>query len=113
MDQIGDNINDLPEWHHVALVWNAPTSQFTVYTNYQAGITKTLNGTFIHPDNVLNIVLGSGFEYYIDEIRYTGGALSPNQFLRAVPEPSSMMSMAGLMGLALVVYQRRRRRRMS
>ena len=109
----GDGINDLSQWHHVALVWNAPTSQFTIYTNYQAGITKTLNGAFIHPDNFLYIVLGSGFEYYIDEIRYTEGALSSDQFLRAVPEPASWLSVAGLMSLALVVHHRRRRRRTS
>ncbi len=113
MDQIGDNINDLPQWHHVALVWDASMKQFTIYTNYQKGTTRTLNGAFEHPDNFLYIVLGSGFEYYIDEIRYTAGALSPNQFLRAVPEPSSMLSMAGLMGLAVVVQQYRRRRRTS
>ena len=107
----GDGINDLPQWHHVALVWDAPVKQFTIYTNYQAGETRTLNGAFVHPDKFLDIVLGSGFEYYIDEIRYTAGALSSNQFLRAVPEPASWMSMAGLMGLAVVVQQYRRRRR--
>ncbi len=109
----GDGINDLPQWLHVALVWDAPVKQFTIYTNYQAGETRTLNGAFVHPDNFLDIVIGSGFEYYIDEVRYTGAALSSNQFLRAVPEPSSMLSMAGLMGLAVVVQQYRRRRRAS
>ncbi len=107
----GDGINDLPQWHHVALVWDAPVKEFTIYTNYQKGSTRPLNGAFEHPNNFLDIVLGSGFEYYIDEIRYTGGALSPNQFLRAVPEPASWLSMAGLMGLAVVVQQYRRRRR--
>ena len=109
----GDGINDLSQWHHVALVWNASVKKFTVYTNYQAGTTRTLNGNFVHPNNALALVIGSGFEYYIDEVRYTGAALSPNQFLHAVPEPSSWLSMAGLMGVALVVHHRRRRRRMS
>ncbi len=107
----GDGINDLVEWHHVALVWDASSSQFTIYKDYQAGTTKTLNGTFVHPDTALDIVLGSGFEYYIDEIRYTAGALSSSQFLRAVPEPSSYATMAGLFGVALLVVRRRRRNR--
>ncbi len=111
VSQQGDGINDLPQWHHVALVWDAPVKQFTIYTNYQKGTTRTLNGAFEHPNNFLDIVIGSGFEYYIDEVRYTGAALSSNQFLRAVPEPSSWLSMAGLMGLAVVVQQYRRRRR--
>lgn len=107
----GDGINDLVEWHHVALVWNAASKQFTIYEDYEAGTTKTLNGTFVHPDQYLDIALGSGFEYYIDEIRYSSGALSSNQFLRAVPEPSSYLTMGGLFGVALLVVRRRRRNR--
>jgi len=58
------------------------------------------------------LLIGSGaggraFDGWLDEFRLTGAVLTPDQFLRAVPEPGRALLV--LAGLLTVVARRRRR----
>ena len=84
----GDGINDVDEWHHVAMSFDETTGEIKIYFDYLLAQTRTLADTegngYTHP--VANIVFGklSGGSYglLMDELRYSGDILTPGSFLR-------------------------------
>lgn len=81
----GDGVNDLTEWHHVALTWDPELNQFAMFTNYEETGRKDLIGSFAHPDDNLSFGKhsGEGYGMFIDEVRYSSGVLDPSEFLIA------------------------------
>ena len=86
----GDGINDVPEWHHVALTWDPEVKEFAMFTDYEETGRKTLAGTFAHPDGPITLGKhnGEGYGLFLDEIRYSSGVLGPDDFLRATDDAS-------------------------
>jgi len=96
-------------WHHVAVTSNG--TSFTVYLDYVAVITDfnpdgdiLYNGT-----SVLRVGAGPGsaraYNGLVDEVRFSNEILTTDQFLRAIPEPTS--ALLGVMGL--LGFMRRKR----
>ena len=106
------------EWHHIALVRSGAGTDndlVQLFVDYKLDGERSLNtGQFtIEPDffRLGRDVRGTGYYYQglLDEFRITRAALGVDQFLLAVPEPSSLMLAAvGLLGL--VALGRRRRK---
>ena len=68
------------EWHHVALTFDNATKSAVLYVDHVrcgGGVTK---GPLVYDDGAL--VLGRGLDGWLDEVRLTGAALHPEQFLR-------------------------------
>lgn len=122
----GPAVND-GQWHHFAVTFEAgdpdqeQAGRFTLFMDYEQVSTGLLNNAQ-NPDDVFNsflvydnnpLFIGSGaggraFDGWLDEIRLTGSVLTPDQFLRAVPEPGrAMLVVAGL----LAIFTARRRPR--
>jgi len=78
-------------WHHVALTYNAATNQARIFTDYVAGATLTPNGTMTNFVDIFIAQSGASFTL-IDEVRYHGAVLTPDQFMQvsAIPEPSTL-----------------------
>ena len=79
VDYLGDG-----RWHHVALSYNQTMRTFTLYVDYQSVLTATVSER-----GLLDLPYGyyfsrlqctSGFEGWMDEIRFTTGALKPETF---------------------------------
>ena len=81
----GDGANDDTSWHHVAIVYTDAEKKFQIFTDGVAGTEKTLAGTFVHPAANLRIgkLAGEDYGLFIDEVRYSDTALTPDQFLVA------------------------------
>ena len=85
----GDGVNDLPDWHHVALTFDEVAGVVSFYWDYQRTQTRTLSDSdangYTHPDSFIEFGKFSGTDYVLlfDEIRYTGKVLPPAFFLRA------------------------------
>ncbi len=71
-------------WHHVALSYDQPNRTFTLYVDYQSVLTATVGER-----GLLDLPYGyyfsrmqctRGFEGWMDEIRFTNGALTPDEF---------------------------------
>jgi hypothetical protein len=75
----GDGINDDTSWHHVALVFDEPAGELSIYTDYQWTGSVSIQGPFTHP--TADLQYGGGA--FIDEVRYTEGVLDETFFLRA------------------------------
>ena len=101
------------QWEYVAGVLNDATNTMSVYVN--GNLENTLTTTE-RPNGALDPTQDPGeaiggqqsfaygniasFDGLIDEVRISNGALTPNQFLDAVPEPASVSLLAiGAMGL--------------
>ena len=105
------------QWIHVAGTLDDATGKLSLYINGSLANSLT---TSVRPlgalDPTLNPGLGIGdlqsatypenFYGLIDEVRISDQALSPDQFLSAVPEPSAVI----LAGAGLAVLSLRRRR---
>ena len=88
----GDGINDDTRWHHVALTFDQETGEVSYFFDYSLAQRKILadgeeNG-YTHPAAPIDFgkLANGGYEVLLDEVRYSSGILTPNEFLRAVLE---------------------------
>jgi len=104
------------EWQHVAFV--KEPGQYTIYLDGNVLVTDPLpastDGPYSFPgtdftgDRTIGGESGT-WRGYLDEFRISDTALTPDQFLIAVPEPSTFL----LVGLAGLLFARRRMRSSS
>lgn len=84
----GDSINDVLEWHHVAMSFDETTGEIRFYFDYALTMTRTLADTemdgYTHP--VADLRFGklspSGYGLLMDEVRFSDEILSTSKFLR-------------------------------
>ncbi|MEN6497150.1 MAG: LamG domain-containing protein [Thermoguttaceae bacterium] len=100
------------QWHHVAATYLDSTQKFTLYVDYVLQTQATTIKPIVYTDNPLLIGQGGGgraFDGWIDEVRYTSGALAPDGFLRAAfPEPSTaVLTAIALLGFGLYRWRAR------
>jgi hypothetical protein len=108
----GDGLNDLTDWHHVAITFDQDSLELSYFFDYQLEQTRTLvdadGSGYVHPDGVLEFGKG-GPEYgtFIDEVRYSDSVLGSDQFLVAtnIPEPGS--ALLALLGSGVLLLRRR------
>jgi hypothetical protein len=80
------------QWHHVATTFDAATSNIALYVNYKLMVSKQVSDPLEISSSVEMLRMGganfpsAGYTNLIDEVRYTSGVLSSNQFLRWVSE---------------------------
>ena len=76
-------------WHHVALTYDKPTRTFSLYVDYQSVLTAPIGETDLYDGPYgyyfSRMQPSSGFEGWMDEIRFTGKVLSPSRFVRLDP----------------------------
>jgi hypothetical protein len=103
------------EWHHVAVVYQNSSedgvNDFFLYVDYN--LVAEGNGS-VSPSGSPTLHVGNpstsltGRRVRLDEIRYFNEAITPDQFLRVVPEPNSLFLVSmGVFGMG--AYRRRRR----
>ncbi|MEN8773851.1 MAG: hypothetical protein ABF379_09850 [Akkermansiaceae bacterium] len=88
----GDGINDLTDWHHIAMSFDEETQEIKFYFDYRLGQTRTLSDSqgdgYTHP--AANLLFGklSGNEgaLFMDELRFSNSILTPGEFLREAGE---------------------------
>lgn len=93
------------EWHHVAMTYNGATRALDLFVDYNdvGGGTTTFN--LVYDSQPLRIGQGAGgraFDGWMDEVRLSDTVLATDDFLRAVPEPSTLSGLllaAGLLRL--------------
>lgn len=101
------------EWQHFALVMEP--SAYTVYIDGQVQYNGPLpaggGGPYFFPGTDLtgDRTIGDGFRGYLDEFRISDEALTPDQFLIAIPEPSTVALL--ILALTGLTVRRTRRRR--
>jgi len=89
----GDGLNDLAEWHHVAVTFDETTGTVGFYYDYELAQTRTLSDSegdaYTHPAGPLEFGKFAGQEYglWLDEVRYSSEVLLPFQFLQTMSEP--------------------------
>lgn len=98
------------EWHHIALTYNADTRSFSVYGDYQLLITGTASNPLVYDPNGGTLSFGGGgggkgFNGLMDEVLLSDSVLGPNDFLRAIPEPSA--ALLGAFGLLALMRRKR------
>ena len=84
----GDGINDVDEWHHVAISFDQTTGEINYYFDYRRLQTRTLADTeadgYTHPAAGLSIgkhaATANGM--LIDEVRFSNEILTAGSFLR-------------------------------
>lgn len=92
-------------WYHVAAVGNSASGTLELFVNgLSVGSSAGFTGLFDSPTDTV-WTLGRGqfnnnnvdfLDGRLDEVRFSDTALTPDQFLNAVPEPSSVMLLGGL-----------------
>ena len=98
-------------WYHFALV--KTVGGYSIYIDgeliYTTSLPSGTDGPYIFPGNPATgyRTVGEGFRGWIDEVRISDEALTPDQFLCAVPEPESLFLFGA--GIAFLFRQRRRR----
>ena len=75
-------------WHHFALVYDDATYEFRLYVDHELKDTQVMPEAYRPGDGFSDIWFASGgklnrssFEGWIDEVRMTRKALSPEQFM--------------------------------
>lgn len=108
-------------WHHFAMTYEevGGVGVWTLIRDYDLSTAMTISGPgTIDYDSLTGLYFGgesptaqTGFHAYsglVDEIRLTGRVLSPDEFLRVVPEPASgLLMLFGGLGLAMLGHRRR------
>jgi hypothetical protein len=107
----GDGLNDITSWHHVAVSFDQITGEFSYYFDYDLMQTRTIvdndGSGYVHPDAGIEFgKAGPEFGTFLDELRYSDGLLTPDQFLRAIPEPGSA-TLALVAAAGLLLHRRR------
>ena len=103
----GDGINDNQAWHHVAISFDEESSEISFYLDYQLSQSRRLvdsdTSGYVHPAAPIDFgkLTNADYALFVDEVRYTGAALSPLQFLQAMDSP--VQQAAGL-AITSVVY---------
>ncbi len=83
------------QWHHVALTYDASTQAAALYVDHVkrgGGVTK---GPLVYDAG--DLVFGRGLDGWLDEVRLTGEALHPEQFLRPARFFSDMKPKAAIL----------------
>ena len=89
----GDGINDVDEWHHVAITFDEDTGTISLFYDYELMQQRMLSDSegdgYTHPASGLQFGKFAGQEYglFIDEVRYTDGILNSFEFLQATSAP--------------------------
>ncbi|MDC1405068.1 LamG domain-containing protein [Akkermansiaceae bacterium] len=84
----GDGINDVPEWHHVAMSFDETTGEIKFYFDYALSQVRTLADTegdgYTHPAADLRFgkLSAGGYGLLLDEVRYSDDILTTSDFLR-------------------------------
>ncbi|MCP4849278.1 MAG: hypothetical protein GY899_15155 [Verrucomicrobiaceae bacterium] len=84
----GDGINDDDRWHHLALTFDEDSGEISYFLDYVLTQKKTLSDSeangYTHSAAFIDLgkLTNQPFGLLLDEIRYSGGVLSPGQFLR-------------------------------
>lgn len=84
----GDGINDVLEWHHIAMSFDETTGEIRFYFDYALSMTRTLADTemdgYTHPvaDLRFGKLSGSGYGLLMDEVRFSDEILTTSKFLR-------------------------------
>lgn len=84
----GDGVNDVDEWHHVAMSFDQDTGEIKFYFDYLLSQTRTLEDTegngYTHPAApiLFGKLTGSEYGLLMDEFRYSSAILTPGDFLR-------------------------------
>ncbi len=83
----GNGVNDRDQWHHVAMTYDAALQQVRFYTDGQVR-ELLLQAPFEVPDTYIEVgKFGETYGLLIDEVRYTGRALVPGEFLQVQSDP--------------------------
>ena len=107
--RIPQNVVD-GDWYYFAAVLDRSASEFREYLDGELRVTDTWASGAADVTGTQSVYIGrragstipGHFTGYIDEVRITQAALQPNQFLNAVPEPSTGLLFAtGLLGLGI------------
>jgi hypothetical protein len=99
------DLAQLNVWQHFALVRDDDT--YRIYIDgaleHEDVLPPDAQGSYVFPGTVETgtRTIGNGFRGYLDEFRISDTALTPTQFLNAVPEPGTLGLLA-LGGLALL-----------
>lgn len=99
-------------WQHVALV--KVLGSYSIYINGElvasGSVSSEGDGPYYFPgtDNTGDRTMGNGFRGYLDELRISDTALTPDQFLcsAAIPEPGTLALLA--LGLVSLAFRRRK-----
>lgn len=109
------NIIEDGEWHHLAFVVKtseAGSNFANLYLDYTQIATKTSGLDNYSADvNAAFNIFASGYTGFADEVRFSSSALTPDDFLVAIPEPGTLFLV--LLGAVVVggnVLMKRRSR---
>lgn len=89
VDGAGGSVTD-GKWHHLALTYVKAERKLRLWVDYGERPRLELTTAYelpLNPDDTMNIGsehTGGAFDYWLDEVRYTEGALEPGRFMRWV-----------------------------
>ena len=98
----GDGVNDLDEWHHLAVTFDQDTGEISFYYDYELMQQRTLLDSeadgYTHPASGFQFGKFAGQDYglLLDEVRYSEGILTSFQFLQAVSAPSDALKITDI-----------------
>ena len=108
-NQYNDDASNI--WHHVAVTFDGAAKRATIYTDYVAGGTLVLNGTWTHP--AANLEFGkfsstampapasAQWPLKMDEFRYSGRVLLPSEMLKvAAPDAAGFNTFSAKLSTA-------------
>ena len=75
------------KWHHVALTYDGTARKFILYVDYEQALEHSLSHPLVDgpfPYFFSRIDISFGFEGWMDEIRFTGRVLAPQEFVHVV-----------------------------